>query len=76
MPKYTRAEQLHTQKNQIKNWWCMSAEQHSDDDDDDNNSNNAYKILSAGNNISFTLNCNYRISATLYTLETWFVSGM
>ena len=32
-------------------------------------SNKAYKIIS-------TINCNYRIATTLYTLKSWFVSGV
>jgi len=28
------------------------------------------------NNITCSTNCKYRIAATLYTLETWFVSGI
>jgi hypothetical protein len=39
----------------------------SDNDDDDSNTTN--------NNIS-ALFCNYRIAATLHTLETWFASGL
>jgi len=27
------------------------------------------------NNITCSTNCKYRTAATLYTLETWFVSG-
>jgi hypothetical protein len=29
-----------------------------------------------GNNITGTIYCNYRIAATLYAIETWFVSGI
>jgi hypothetical protein len=29
-----------------------------------------------GNNITCSINCNYRTAAKLYTLETWFVSGL
>jgi hypothetical protein len=29
-----------------------------------------------GNSIICAMSSNYRIAATLYTLETWFVSGM
>jgi len=29
-----------------------------------------------GNNITYTVNRNYRITVILYTLETWFVSGI
>ena len=32
--------------------------------------------FSMGNNITCSANCNYRISATLCTVETWFVSSM
>jgi hypothetical protein len=32
--------------------------------------------LNVGNNITCNINCNYRIAATLCTLETWFVSGI
>jgi hypothetical protein len=37
-----------------------------------------YKTFNTGNNIIpvCTINSNYRIAATLYTPETWFVSGM
>ena len=35
------------------------------DDDDDNNNNN----------ITCNKNCKYRTAATLYSVETWFVSG-
>jgi hypothetical protein len=38
-----------------------------DDDDDDNNNNNS---------IICTMKSNYRIAATLYSLGTWFVSGV
>jgi len=38
-----------------------------DDDDDDDNNNN--------NNIG-TINSNNRLSETLYSLGTWFVSGI
>jgi hypothetical protein len=31
--------------------------------------NKAYKIIS-------TINCNYRIATTLYTLKSWFISGV
>jgi len=29
-----------------------------------------------GNNITCTIRCYYRTAATLYALETWFVSGI
>jgi hypothetical protein len=35
-----------------------------------------YKTFSMGNNITCIMNCNYRIAAKLYILETWFVSGI
>jgi hypothetical protein len=41
------------------------------DDDDDNNNNN-----NNNNNITCNTNCKYRTAATLYTAETWFVSGI
>jgi hypothetical protein len=34
-----------------------------------------YKIFRMGNNITCTIYCNYRIAATLHTLEKWFISG-
>ena len=34
-----------------------------------------YRTFKMGDNITCTINCNNRIAATLYTLETWFVSG-
>ena len=40
-----------------------------------NNKNNKYKTFNLGNNITCTINCKYRIAATLYTIETWIVSG-
>jgi hypothetical protein len=35
-----------------------------------------YKTFVKGHNITCTIYCNHRIAATLYTLETWFVSGI
>jgi hypothetical protein len=35
-----------------------------------------YQILNMGSNVTCTINCNYRIATTLYTLETWFASGI
>jgi hypothetical protein len=35
-----------------------------------------YEILNMGSNVTRTINCNYRIVATLYTQETWFASGI
>ena len=35
-----------------------------------------YKTYDMGNSITCTINCKYRIYATLCTLETWFVSGV
>jgi len=35
-----------------------------------------YKTFNTGNNITCTLNCNYRIAATLHTSETWLVSNI
>ena len=35
-----------------------------------------YKKVILGNNIACSTNCRYRIAATLYTLETCFVSGI
>jgi hypothetical protein len=35
-----------------------------------------YKTFNIGNNITCTINCNYSIAASLYTLEKWFVSGI
>jgi hypothetical protein len=32
--------------------------------------------LNKKNNITCALNCNYRIAATLYTSETWFIAGI
>jgi hypothetical protein len=40
-------------------------------DDDDNNNNNSRQ-----NNITCSTNFKYKADATLYTLETWFVSGI
>jgi hypothetical protein len=34
------------------------------------------KMFSMGNDIIYTINCNYRIAATLYSLEALFVSGI
>jgi len=36
---------------------------------------NVQNILHRRNNITCSMNCKYRTAATLYTLETWFVSG-
>ena len=33
-------------------------------------------ILHGQNNITCSMNCKYRAPATLYTLETWLVSGV
>jgi len=35
-----------------------------------------YKTFNMKNNISCSINCKYRIDEKLYTLDTWFVSGM
>jgi hypothetical protein len=35
-----------------------------------------YRTLNVGNSIICSINCNYRIVAILYNLETWFVSGL
>ena len=35
-----------------------------------------YKTFSVGNNITCSINCNYRVAAALYTPETWFVSDI
>jgi hypothetical protein len=35
-----------------------------------------YKIFNIENNIMCTMNSNYRIAATLFFLQTWFVSGI
>ena len=35
-----------------------------------------YRTFVMGNSITCSINCNYRIAATLYTVETWFVSGV
>jgi len=35
-----------------------------------------YKTFNMGNNFTGSKNCNHRIAATLYTLETWFASGV
>jgi hypothetical protein len=35
-----------------------------------------YKRCNTGNSIICTMDNNYRIAATLYSLETWFVSGI
>jgi hypothetical protein len=35
-----------------------------------------YKILNMGNNITCITYCNNRITGTLYTVETWLVSGI
>jgi hypothetical protein len=40
-----------------------------DDDDDDDNDD----TFSMGNNITCTINCNYRTAATQFTLETCFI---
>ena len=34
------------------------------------------KIFNMGSNIICTINCDYRIPATLHTLEKWFVFGI
>ena len=44
-----------------------------------NNNNNNVKvrnILHGRNNITCSINCKYGTAATLYTLQTWFVSGV
>jgi len=33
-------------------------------------------IFNMGNNITCSANCKYRTAATVYTIETWFVSGV
>ena len=50
---------------------------------DNNNNNNAEStnvkvknIFHGWNNVTFSTNCEYRTAATLYTPETWFVSGI
>jgi hypothetical protein len=35
-----------------------------------------YKRFNTANSIICTMNSNYRIAATLYSIETWFVSGI
>jgi hypothetical protein len=35
-----------------------------------------YSRFNIGNNAIYTTNSNYSIAATLYTLQTWFVSGV
>jgi len=35
-----------------------------------------HNIFHLRNNITCSTNCKYRTAATLYTLETWFVSGI
>ena len=35
-----------------------------------------YRTLNVGNSITCSVNCNYRIVAILYNLETWFVSSL
>jgi hypothetical protein len=35
-----------------------------------------HKTFNMGNNVACTMNCNCRIATTLYTLETWFASGI
>ena len=35
-----------------------------------------YRTLSVGNSVTCSVNCNYRIAVTLYTVETWFVAGI
>jgi hypothetical protein len=35
-----------------------------------------HKTLNMKKKVACTINCNYRIATTLYTLETWFVSGI
>jgi hypothetical protein len=32
--------------------------------------------LQRGKNITYSINCNYNIVTTIYTAETWFVSGI
>jgi len=34
-----------------------------------------YETFNMEHNITFSMNCIYKIAATLCTLETWFVSG-
>jgi folylpolyglutamate synthase/dihydropteroate synthase len=36
----------------------------------------AQNIFHGRNNITYSTNCKYSTAATLYTLETWFVSGI
>ena len=47
-----------------------------DDDDDNNNNNDNLTILNMWNNITCSTNSKYRSAAMLYTLETWFASGI
>ena len=37
---------------------------------------NIQNIFNMRNNITCSTNCKYRTAATLYTLATWFVSGI
>ena len=47
-----------------------------DDDDDNNNNNNNNNSANAGTSDIDTINSNDRIAETLYSLGTWFVSGI
>ena len=37
---------------------------------------NIFRVFHGRNNITCSTNCKYRTDATLFTLETWFVSGI
>ena len=45
-------------------------------DDDDNNNNNKVNSANAGTGDIDTINSNDRIADTVYSLGTWFVSGI
>jgi hypothetical protein len=41
-----------------------------------NNNNNNNNTINMENNFACTVNCNYWIAATIYTMGKWFVSGI
>jgi hypothetical protein len=59
---------LYMKSNIAYNFDNLSLISSQNDDYDDNNNNN--------NNNKCSTKCKYRTAVTLYTLETWFVSGI
>jgi hypothetical protein len=60
---------------------CVKVINNNNNNNNNDNNNNSKMInvklqtLIMANNSTCSRNCNYRISATLYTLKTWFALG-